>query len=467
MVTLAVVGWRRAATFLALPVALAAAQSARASAVLVIEGAGDGHGVGMSQVGAEGLALHGYNAKQILSHYYTGTSLGHLAGGRLVTVLLQSGLRSIVFSGARRAGPRHLNASSIYIATSARGGRIALESEHGRLLSYLTAPLQLTGASPLTLEGAALSGVIDGRYRGSLGLSESGRRLDVINRVGLESYLKGVVPSESPATWSAAELQAQAIAARSYAVASQPQQGFDLYADTRSQQYGGYNAETPATDAAVEATIGEVVTYKGQPVTTFYFASSGGETENVQDAFAGAAPEPYLRAVLDPFDATRFGPLTMTLRAAQRKLRGLVHGSLEAIDVTRRGMSPRVVAANIVGTRGTTAVSGEVLAGALGLQSTWDCFSVTSDAAHLAADWARACARPSRLPRLPPIAPPIGSTGGGTVAPAGATGPTPATGQNGSTAAAGAGGGTVVPNGASAARTRSGSPGAGAPAPGR
>ena len=415
----------------------------------------------MSQVGAEGLALHGYSAKQILSHYYTGTSLGHLDGGRFVTVLLQSGLRSVVFSGASRAGPRHLNTSSIYIATGASSGRIALESVHGRLLTYLAAPLELSGPAPLTLGGAALSGVIDGRYRGSFQLSENGRRLDVVNRVGLESYLEGVVPAESPASWPAAELEAQAIAARSYAVASQPQQGFDLYGDTRSQQYGGYDAETPMSDAAVEATLGEVVTYGSKPVATFYFASSGGETENVQDAFPGAAPEPYLTAVLDPFDATRFGPVTLTLHAAQHRLRGLVHGSLESIVVTRRGVSPRVVAANIVGTRGTTAVSGDVLAAALGLQSTWACFSVTSDAARLAADWAHACARPSRLRQIAPI----GSTGGGTIAPAGATGPTPPTGQNVPVAPAGPAGGAVVPTGATGTSATSGSNGGGARAP--
>ena len=317
-------GWRRAATFLAPLVALAAAQSAQASPVLVIEGAGDGHGVGMSQVGAEGLAMHGYSARQILSHYYTGTSLGRLAGGRFVTVLLQSGLRSVVFSGASTAGGRRLDPSLLYIARIAPGARIVLESAHGRPLAHLAAPLNLSGPAPLTLEGASLSGAVDARYRGSLEITERGRRLDVINRLGLESYLKGVVPAESPASWPAAELEAQAIAARSYAVTSTPQRGFDLYGDTRSQEYRGYDAETPATDAAVSATLGDVVTYAGQPVTTFYFASSGGETESVQDAFAGALPEPYLTAVLDPYDTTRFGPVTMTVQAAQRHLRGIV-----------------------------------------------------------------------------------------------------------------------------------------------
>ena len=454
-------GWRRAVTILAPLVALAAAQSAQASLpVLVIEGAGDGHGVGMSQVGAEGLALHGYSASQILSHYYMGTSLGRIAGGRLVTVLLQSGLRSVVFSGASRAGTRRLDPALIYIAKGSTHGRITLESAHGRPLARLAAPLHLSGPAPLSLDGAALSGVINGRYRGSLQVTESARRLTVVNRVGLESYLKGVVPAESPASWPAAELQAQAIAARSYAVTSTPQHGFDLYGDTRSQQYGGYNAETTATNAAVSATLGRVVTYAGKPITTFYFASSGGETESVQDAFAGAAPEPYLTAVLDPFDTSRFGPVSMPLRTAQRKLRGIVRGRLESIIVTKRGMSPRVLTADVVGSRGSATVSGDTLAAALGLQSTWDCFSVTTDTARLAADWARACARPTHVRG---VAPPGDTSGGGAVAPSGATGATAATGQTGATAATGPGGGAIESGGST---LPIGSTGGGVPGPG-
>jgi stage II sporulation protein D len=451
------VGWRRVATFLAPLVALAAAQSAQAaSPVLVIEGAGDGHGVGMSQVGAEGLALHGYSASQILSHYYTGTSLGRLAGGRFVTVLLQSGLHSVVLSGASRAGSRRLNPAEIYILRAASGGRVMLASSRGRPLTRLAIPLELTGPAPLTLGGASLSGVIDGRYRGSLELTESHRRLEVINRIGLESYLMGVVPAESPASWPAAELQAQAIAARSYAVTSTPQQDFDLYGDSRSQEYRGYDAETPATDAAVSQTLGEVVSYDGKPVTTYYFASSGGETESVQDAFAGVAPEPYLTAVLDPFDTTRFGPVTMTLHSAQHRLGALVRGKLESIVVTKRGMSPRVVSANIVGTRGTTSVNGDTLAAALGLQSTWDCFSVATDTAHLAADWARACARPTRLPAsASPVLPSVG----GAIAPQGATGTSS---PSGATVATGPGGGVIEP---SAPAPTTGSTAGGASAP--
>jgi stage II sporulation protein D len=392
----------------------------------------------MSQVGADGLAQHGYSAAQILAHYYTGTSLERLAPGRIVTVLLQSDLRSVVFSGATRADSRPLNQASAYIATVSASGRIALESEHGRLLSYLAAPLEVTGPDPITFDGAATSGVVDGRYRGSLELDPSNGRLDVINRVGVESYLRGVVPAESPPSWPPAELEAQAIAARSYTVASPPQQpGFDVYADTRSQQYGGYDAETTATDAAVSATAGEVVTYGAKPVATYYFASSGGATESVQNVFMGATPEPYLMAVLDPYDTTSFGPITMSLQSAQRRLAGIVRGTLRSIVVTRRGLSPRVVSANVVGSQGTTTVSGPTLAAALGLQSTWACFTVTADAAHLAADWASACARPAHLPSA--ITGPLVPPGGGAIAPPGATG---ATGPTGATSALGASGGT-------------------------
>jgi stage II sporulation protein D len=443
------VGWRHAAIPLALFAALAGAAGAQASPVLVIDGAGDGHGVGMSQTGAAGLALHGFDAREILAHYYTGTAVGRMAAEGSISILLQSGLRSVVFSGATRAGLRPLVSDRTYIATRAANGEIALRSERGRLLSYLAAPLEITSTSPIRFDGAASSGVINGRYRGSLDVVEAGSRLDVINRLGLEAYLRGVVPAESPSFWPSAELEAQAIAARSYAIASPPQNGFDLYGDTRSQDYGGYGAETAATNAAVTATTGEVVTYAGKPVITYYFASSGGATEDVQDVFSGAPPEPYLTGVLDPFDATRFGPITLTMAQADRRLRGLLDGRLESIDVTQRGVSPRVLSANLVGSAGTTTVSGTALARALRLPSTWDCFSVSSSMATLAAGWDRACARPTSLRRLVAETGPTGSTVGGAVAPKGQSGSTGTTGPSGSSAPTGptgtSAGGTVGP----------------------
>jgi stage II sporulation protein D len=414
--------------------------------MLVIDGAGDGHGVGMSQTGADGLALHGDSAREILTHYYTGTAIGQLGTGHTLSVLLQSGLRNVVFTGATHAGHRRLSIRETYIASATASGEITLESAHGRVLALLAAPLTIKSPIPITFVGAATSGVVDGRYRGSLRIVSDNGALDVINHVGLESYLRGVVPAESPASWPAAELEAQAIAARSYAIASTPYNGFDLYADTRSQEYGGYDSEAPSTDAAVAATAGQIVTYAGAPVTTYYFASSGGETENVQNSFAGASPEPYLTAVLDPYDAARFGPITMTLRRAAVKLRGLLRGTLESIVVTQRGTSPRIISATVTGSRGTTTVSGTTLARAFDLHSTWACFTVTTDAARPAAGWDRACEKPTSVTGptgATGATGPTGSTAGGTVGPVGPSGPTHTTGPTGPTGSSS--GGTVGP----------------------
>jgi stage II sporulation protein D len=75
-----------------------------------------------------------------------------------------------------------------------------------------------------------------------------------------------------------------------------------VYADTRSQVYRGPTAYTPSSDAAVAATAGQIVTYEGAPAITYFFASSGGRTESVEDGFFGAPPQPWLRSVSDPFE---------------------------------------------------------------------------------------------------------------------------------------------------------------------
>src|SRR3954449_12137242 len=113
-------------------------------------------------------------------------------------------------------------------------------------------------------------------------MAGSSRGLMAVNTVDLDGYVKGVVPGEVPASWPAEALKAQAVAARTYAMTTDAGgTTFDQYADTRSQVYRGVAAETPSTDAAVAQTKGQVVTYGGQPVTTYFFSTSGGETEDV------------------------------------------------------------------------------------------------------------------------------------------------------------------------------------------
>ena len=93
------------------------------------------------------------------------------------------------------------------------------------------------------------------------------------------------MPVESPASWPLEALKAQAVAARTYAITStKGGVGFEHYPDTRSQVYGGIGVEQPTTNQAVAETARQVVTYQGRPVTTYFFSTSGGRTENIENS---------------------------------------------------------------------------------------------------------------------------------------------------------------------------------------
>jgi SpoIID/LytB domain protein len=364
------------------PVADAAAAGAKGT--LVIRGRGFGHGVGMSQWGAYGYARHGWDHKAILAHYFTGTAIGDAGGAPAVRVLLATGRARAAFTQATSAGGRRLDPAKTYSVTSNGLNGTVLRSPSGRALGRTAGALRVTGdGAPVVVKGRSGAGVRDGEYRGALDISASAvRGVDVVDAVGLEDYVRGVVAAESPSTWPAAALQAQAVAARTYAIttdAGTSADGFTQYADTRSQVYQGVAGETAATDAAVTATRGEVVTYGGRPVATYFFSTSGGRTENVENSFLGARPAPWLKSVDDPYDDAspkhRWGPLRFTRAQAARRLKGLVKGSFRAIDVTRRGVSPRVVRAVVIGTRGSTAVTGPELRKRFGLFDTWATFT--------------------------------------------------------------------------------------------
>ena len=144
--------------------------------------------------------------------------------------------------------------------------------------------------------------------------------------------------------------------------------GFDLYDDTRSQVYEGIASETARSNAAAAATRGQVVIYRGQIAQTFFSACSGGHTESVQNVFFGP-PIPYLVGVPDPYDGAC--PLhTWTLRFSgaeiSAKLGGYLDGRLKQVVVTKRGASPRIVWARLIGTGGTTTIRGDQLQSALG-----------------------------------------------------------------------------------------------------
>jgi stage II sporulation protein D len=364
---------------LALAACLIAAVPAHGAARFTIRGAGFGHGVGMSQYGALGYAEHGATYAEILAHYYTGTTLGTTDPAHTVRVLLQS-TTTARFSGAVQAGDRPLSPDQTYRAR-ARAGQVELLNDRGKRIAAFTAPLQLVpGPTPLLLGGRAGNGHADGLYRGTLELRPGlFGGLDVVNAVGLEDYVRGVVAWESPASWPIEALKAQAVAARTYAITTRRSGSFDQYPDTRSQMYGGVAAESAATDQAVAATGGQVVTYGGEPVVTYFFSTSGGQTENVENTALGTTPQPWLKSVPDPYDGVSprhtWAPVKLTLRGARAKLAGLVKGSFRGIEVVRRGSSPRIVAADVVGSQGRTRVTGATLRARLGLYDTWAYFT--------------------------------------------------------------------------------------------
>lgn len=135
-------------------------------------------------------------------------------------------------------------------------------------------------------------------YRGYLMIQNRGQKLTVINDVPLEDYLRGVVPSEMPSTWEIEALKAQAIAARSYALANLGKRaslGFDLKDTPEDQAYGGASAETAKTNSAVNDTAGLVLTYNYKVIPAYYSASAGGQTINSKQLWGKDLP--YIRSV--------------------------------------------------------------------------------------------------------------------------------------------------------------------------
>jgi stage II sporulation protein D len=363
----------------ALALCAAAAQPVSAATRFVINGAGFGHGIGMSQYGADGYAQHGKDYAFILGHYYTGTRLSPLGSNPTVRVLLQTASRAR-FSGAAKAGGKTLTPGTTYTAVANGLGQVTLRTTAGRTLETVSSPLRVTGPS-LRLAGTAQNGVANGLYRGALELRASTvGTVEAINAVDLEDYVRGVVGAESVPSWPAEALKAQAVAARTYAITTRIGGDFDQYADTRSQMYKGVAGEFASTVAAVADTRGQVVTYDGSPVTTFFFSTSGGHTENIENSFLGSTPRPWLKGVPDPYDSVspvhRWGPITMSMAAAAKRLHGYVKGRFKGVVVTKRGVSPRVVSAQVVGSGGRTAISGPTLRDRFGLRDTWMRFTV-------------------------------------------------------------------------------------------
>src|SRR5712691_8633204 len=340
------------------------------TATFVVTGHGWGHGVGFSQYGAYGYAQKGVGYAKIILHYFAGTELGTAPVSR-VRVLLTSGLKTLNigsisdFRVREAGGAIHTVAAGTYTLTPA----LKLKVDGDQTSRALSGPLLFQpGAAPLALKHS---------WRGSIQVDAPDGKLRAINFVGLEQYLYGVVPSEMPFTWHPEALKAQAVAARSYALATRKTGAFDLYPDTRSQVYLGIDHEKPSTNAAVDATAGQVVLYQGQVAKTYFFSTSGGRTASAEDVWGEAVP--YLVSVPDPYDSISphhdWGPVvfTGTKLAKMLKMKGRV------VDLQPElNSSGRIKVLNVIGTKSTLAVQGADIRRLLGVQSTWFTVGVLS-----------------------------------------------------------------------------------------
>ena len=329
----------------------------------VVKGRAFGHGVGLSQYGAYGFAKHGRSYRQIVGHYYSGTKVGEARGAK-VRVLVGGG-GAIDFSGAEAACGERLKEKKRY-RFERSGGGVALATSGGRRLASCGDSGGARGGSGVTYSGK-------GDYRGELLAVAAGGGLNAVNRVGIDDYVRGVVSNEMPSSWPGDALRAQALVARSYALTSTVNgAGFDLYDDTRSQVYEGKSSETGPGNRAVKATAGEVVKAGGRIARTYYFSTSGGRTENSEFGFPGGSRVSYLKSVRDPYDdASPYHRWKERFSQGAMESRLGVAGSLREVKVLKRGRSPRIVKARIVGSGGSETVSGTTLQARLGLLSSW------------------------------------------------------------------------------------------------
>lgn len=347
-------------------------------ATITIEGRGNGHGRGMSQIGADRAAAQGRDYEEILAAYYPGTSWGEV-GGSLRVWISRSTSDTVQVTARPGLTARKVGTATAWKLTKAKpratrwrivasGAASVLEYRQRGWHRFRKVGGQVEFAAGGQSVQLHLGDGSTATYRGALrSVPFQGRRLTV-NVVPLEAYLRGVVPSEITASlWHPQAQRAQAVASRSYAAAERAESGtyYDLDDSTRYQSYLGASREHPTSDAAVRATAGRVLTYGGAPAATEFTASNGGWT--------AVGDEPYLPAQEDPWDDDTWGPVDFTDAEIEGHWPGL--GDLESIEITSRdgngAWGGRVRSITLTGAAGSETVTGPEFYGELGLQSNW------------------------------------------------------------------------------------------------
>lgn len=367
-------------------------------------GRGYGHGVGMSQYGARGRALAGEDAATILAHYYRGTTLGSIATTTRIRVrilwkwaatsvkplLVYGRLAPWTIDGIDATFPVDAALRLIPTTTSTTTGmhttwRLRVTGTDGRVLHDAAKP------ASVVVRGTASNSRLQlwpkptsyDQYRGILRISAASTTptVTVVNDLPLETYLRGVVPVEMPSTWPTAALQAQSIAARSYA-ARRLRPGvsyYDVLDDSTSQIYYGALGERATTNAIIRSNAGVVLRSGTLIANTLFHSTGGGATENNENVYTSstglkvAGVVSYLRGSSDrgadgsSFDAAAPYATWATRAYTQAQLSAWFAadprtnvGTLTALDLRNRGVSGRLISVTLIGTAGSRKVSGAV-----------------------------------------------------------------------------------------------------------
>jgi stage II sporulation protein D len=387
---------RKAFAFLlvASAVTLGPVSAAHADDSFTFFGGGFGHGLGMSQWGAYGLAQQGWNPDKILTHYYSHTRVGQadappnnlriglVQGQSKIRLQAQGGDVELLLGdpktgdvvGTIPSGDRWIvrEDNQQFTVTDASGAVVATVGDPNTELSvsYPNAMVKIPEAFHTYNRGSI-----------ELALYSCAAACDMraVLTITPQEYLYGL--GEVPSSWPMQAMKAQAIAARTYAftkaAAGQHRSGCDcaLYASSYDQVYAGWDKEGGLDGdrwvQAVDETDNQIVIYQGQSIQAFYMSSSGGFTEDNENVWGGT-PIQYLRGVCDPGDYTSANPnatWTVTLSASEvtRDLR-LGIGTVSDFTNVQRGISGRIISTTVQGDAGTASISGATLRSELGLQ---------------------------------------------------------------------------------------------------
>ena len=256
--------------------------------------------------------------------------------------------------------------------------RLLIKSSHGQWLieSPELGRRSLPRTARLTIHSRDPRGIWLGqrRYSGELRLVSREGRIQVVNHLGIESYLASVVGSEMPQDWPMAALQAQAVAARTYALRQRGRNGsFDLKATVASQVYQGLESATPRTREAVDSTRSLVMVHGGKLISAVFHSSSGGATEPSGEVWRNQLP--YLVSVRDHDQNSPVHRWEQRFDTRQLKKAFRETGGLQRLEVLQTSSTGRLRAVRVRGPRGALEITGRELRQRLGLKSTMVSFN--------------------------------------------------------------------------------------------